>query len=295
MKLRNRKLDGLIRRIVPSTATLSYNTVFKILGYVNDKLIFFLIPEFRSLPPNHLRVRVGVGNKLFNNQAHCLMSGYNFWIDLFARRICTLSSNITEIGCGYGRKAIHLKNYSMQGEKFNGSYHGVDIDSELLANARKKFESAPEFSFQLSPHASKTYSADGLTNASKISESCRIDRKDNSQDLVFSTSLFTHLLEAELLNYVSESFRILKPGGTMQMNIFLYEFLEESGNLGSRFNFKHNLGNSLIESTKFPEAAVAYKGDYLVGLCKGVGFKNVVFRKDTESNKMVQSFLVCEK
>ena len=81
----------------------------------------------------------------------------------------------------------------------------------------------------------------------------------------------------------------------MQMNIFLYEFLEESGNLGSRFNFKHNLGNSLIESTKFPEAAVAYKGDYLVGLCKGVGFKNVVFRKDTESNKMVQSFLVCEK
>ena len=81
----------------------------------------------------------------------------------------------------------------------------------------------------------------------------------------------------------------------MQMNIFLYEFLEESGNLGSRFNFKHTIGNSLIESTDFPEAAVAYRGDYLLGLCKGAGFSNVDFRKDTESKKTVQSYLVCKK
>jgi hypothetical protein len=59
----------LARRLVPSTAMLSYNRVFKLVGNGLTRLPDLVFPEFRQLPPNHLRVRVGVGNRLFNNQA----------------------------------------------------------------------------------------------------------------------------------------------------------------------------------------------------------------------------------
>jgi len=101
---RNKLIDGLLRRIVPSTATLSYNPIFKFAGSINDFLVRRLFSEVRRLPPNHLRVRVGVGNAIFNNHIFCLLSGRNYWLNAFSDGLCNLESNIVELGCGYGRK-----------------------------------------------------------------------------------------------------------------------------------------------------------------------------------------------
>ncbi len=48
----------------------------------------------------------------------------------------------------------------------------------------------------------------------------RIPLSDNSFDLVFSNSLLTHLLEAELENYLRESYRLLRAGGAMMHSHF---------------------------------------------------------------------------
>ncbi|OED43998.1 hypothetical protein AB833_02625 [Chromatiales bacterium (ex Bugula neritina AB1)] len=253
-----------------------------------------LVPEFRSLPPNHLRVRVGVGNKLFNNHAHCLLSGFNFWIDLFSNGRCALDSSIVELGCGYGRKAAHLKNYSIQGDEFTGSYLGIDVDDELLEYAKNAFTDGSKFTFQKSPHSSRTYGSRDMADLVE-GVTCRIECHDDSQDLVYSTSLFTHLLEEELKNYVEESYRVLKPGAVMQMNVFVYEFLHRSGNLGSRFKFKHRKGNAYIESLDFPEAAVAYSSIFLESLCAEIGFSDVELRVDDVYGEALQSFLICTK
>lgn len=286
MVKRSRRWDGLFRKFFPSTATLSRNPLFKIAGAVNDRVWRLFFSDFRQLPPNHLRVRVGVGNQLFNNQLLCLKSGTNYWFNAFAHGLCKFDSNIVEIGCGYGRKPMHLKNYEMQGEKYTGQYLGVDIDPELLNYARSIFPS-PQFTFQLTPHQSKTYMPNGKSTESTP---CRIERDDNSQDFVFSTSLFTHLLEQELVNYVEESYRVLRSGGVMQMNFFWYDYLQNAGVLGSRWTFAHAMGLARVESPEYPEAAVAYLGSDMTDLCKRIGFQRVELLSDP-SGKMAQSFV----
>jgi len=48
---------------------------------------------------------------------------------------------------------------------------------------------------------------------------------DDSVDFVFSTSLFTHLLENDLINYCREGYRVLKQGGSMAMYCFCINYL----------------------------------------------------------------------
>jgi ubiquinone/menaquinone biosynthesis C-methylase UbiE len=43
---------------------------------------------------------------------------------------------------------------------------------------------------------------------------------DESIDFVFSTSVFTNVLEPEMVNYYKESFRVLKPLDSMAMYYF---------------------------------------------------------------------------
>lgn len=290
---RSRRFDRFFRKWVPSTATLSRNWLFQLAGYGNDFLMRLLFSEFQGLPPNHLRVRVGVGNRLFNNHVLCLLSGTNFWMNAFAHGLCNLNSSIVEIGCGYGRKGVHLARYSMQGEKFTGTYLGIDIDPELLSYAAKTLP-APQFQFQQTRHVSKTYQSKREYAEAGTSQATRLECEDNSQDFVFSTSLYTHLLENEIDNYTAESFRILKPDGVMQMNIFCYDYFRDHGLLGSRWSFSHRIGPALVESLESPEAAVAYTREDLEKLCKRIGFRRTEIISDP-AGKMSQSFLRCWK
>jgi predicted SAM-dependent methyltransferase len=95
---------------------------------------------------------------------------------------------------------------------------------------------------------------------------------DSSFDLVFSNSLLTHLLEAELENYLRESYRLLRAGGAMMHSHFNIE--HPPATYGTRHTFQHQKGNALVESEAQPEAAVAYHTDFLFGLCRKIGFSS---------------------
>ena len=73
-------------------------------------------------------------------------------------------------------------------------------------------------------------------------------------DLVFSTSLFTHLLEDQLIDYCRESHRVLKLGGHMAMYCFCLDYPPPT--FGDRHTFSHTIGNARVESIVLPEAAV---------------------------------------
>ena len=100
----------------------------------------------------------------------------------------------------------------------------------------------------------------------------RIPLADGSFDLVFSNSLLTHLLEAELENYLRESYRLLRAGGAMMHSHFNIE--HPPATYGTRHTFRHQMGNAQIESEAQPEAAVAYHTDFLFGLCRKIGFSS---------------------
>jgi hypothetical protein len=57
-----------------------------------------------------------------------------------------------------------------------------------------------------------------------------------------------------------------------------------------RWTFRHRRGNAYIESTRYPEAAVAYHEAFLIDVAKNCGFREV-----TVAPKKGQSELVALK
>lgn len=80
------KFDRIIRQFVPSISKLTYNPLFKFLVDVADFPLSMAFSETRNLPPNHTRLRVGVRNRILNNQIFYLRSATNFWIDAALNR-----------------------------------------------------------------------------------------------------------------------------------------------------------------------------------------------------------------
>ncbi len=223
-----------------------------------------IFPEFRALPPNHLRIRIGVGNRIFNNQTHFLVHARDFWMFVFSEGIAGMQSDILDIGVGCGRWAHWLRDYNFRGRRFGGTYVGIDIDEEAIEWCKKHYD--PErFRFYVSSDTSISYN-----HTAGEPSVYRIPLADRSFDLVFSNSLLTHLLETELENYLRESYRLLRAGGVMMHSHFNIE--HPPATYGTRHTFQHRLGNAQIESEAQPEAAVAYHTDFLFGVCRRIGF-----------------------
>jgi SAM-dependent methyltransferase len=267
----------LVRRICPSNSLLSYNPIFKIAGNAASNILGIPFPQFRRLPPNHLRVRVGVGTLLINNHAHHFEIGSQFWLECFAKGYVTAGSDIAEIGCGCGRIAMHL-----DAAYFSGTYLGIDIDPEMIEYCRSRFPS-PQFSFRLSPQRSSTYH--GADRLAQVANDFIIAEPD-SKDFIYSTSLFTHLLEEEMAFYLRESFRALRNNGTIVMSFFCMEHVD----MGKPWTFSYRRGNAYIDVEQYPEAAIAYSEGYIIELVRKLGFRDV-----SVSGRPVQSFLLARK
>jgi SAM-dependent methyltransferase len=282
------KIHKGLRRIVPSAARLTYNPVFQAVVDSFDLLPRFLYREFSNIPPNHLRIRVGaapgVARGILANQAYYLTVARDFWIHAFHAKLCRLDSTIVDIGCGCGRFAHYLRDYKFKSEKFAGKYIGVDIDSEMLDWCRKHFDSE-RFQFFQSTHPSKVY-----LNSESGEDNYALPIADGVADLVFSTSLFTHLLEGQLIDYCRESNRVLKPGAYMAMYCFCLDYPPPT--FGDRHTFSHEIGNAYVESIAFPEAAVAYREAFLLRIAREAGFRTAeIFAAQDD----LQPLLLCQK
>jgi SAM-dependent methyltransferase len=257
--------DRAIRKLFPSTSRLTFNPLFKAVVNASDVVPRLIYPEFRDLPPNHLRIRIGVGNRILNNQVHYLVHARDFWMFVFTEQLANAQSTVLDIGSGCGRWAHWLRDYNFRGRRFSGTYIGIDIDAEAIAWCEQHFD-ADRFRFHHSTHSSVSYNQLGQAAHYKVPE------PDGSVDLVVSNSLLTHVLEAELENYIRESYRLLRQGGAIMHSHFNLDY--PPATYGSRHTFRHTIGNAQVESTEQPEAAVAYRTDYLFAVCRDAGFKD---------------------
>lgn len=254
------RIERLVRRFVPSTALLTRGRASRLLD-ATDRLSWLLHPEYRSLPPNHLRVRVGTGNRIFFNQSQFQRLGSHECLELFGRGWLRPDSSVIDIGCGCGRTAAPLR----QTAGFQGTYLGIDVDAEMIDWCQRNLADH-RFRFELASSHNALYNPEGSR------EPYRLPVADHGQDLVFSHSLFTHLLEDELRNYVRESARALKPGGIMVMTVFCLDHGDSAAGRLARFSFGHQHGEARIEDPRVPEAAVAYRSDFLERICAESGF-----------------------
>lgn len=267
--------DRHIRNVFPSIAALSYNPIFAVLVDTAASLFDWFFREWRQLPPNHLRVRVGVNNRLFLNQTHFIAFGNELWLSWLADGYAGPDSVVLEIGCGCGRVA-----WPLRGGWFQGKYCGIDIDSEMLEWCRQSFDE--RFSFHQTAHASLTYHDRRQTESRYYKLPCA----DESVDFIYSTSLFTHLLEFEMINYIEESYRAAKPGATVLMYFFSYGSVRKGG----RWTFGHRAGNAYVETLDLPEAAVAYDTDFIVASFRAAGFEKVSVIEEP-----FQSLVICRR
>src|ERR1700744_827183 len=149
-------IDRTLRRIFPSISKLTYNPLFKLAVNICDWPARACFREFRRLPPNHMRIRVGVGNRLFTNQLKYLVSPRDFWMEALSLGMVGMDSTIVDIGSGCGRFAHVLRDYSSSSGGFEGTYIGVDIDTEMISWCRDNFDPV-RFRFLSSTDGSSSY------------------------------------------------------------------------------------------------------------------------------------------
>ena len=257
-----------LRKLVPSTAVLSRSSLFYRLSVINDWTVGAacrLITK-RRFPPMRYISRTGC-NDVLSPYFFYLTHGVNFWLYAFAQGWADLNSRIVDIGSGAGKSAVALRDFEYMGASFQGQYFGFDVDAEMVHWCQQNFDPR-HFTFRRIDSYSAVYNPGGASELGVKLEGC----EDGTIDLVMSQSLFSHLLERDLRNYIEESVRVLRAGGTMAMTFFCMDDLRDLNLLGGRWSFGHRRGDAYIENQRYPEAAVAYDKAWMEQVCCEVGF-----------------------
>lgn len=177
-------------------------------------------------------------------------------------------SPILEIGCGMGRMALPFRDFLSP----KGHYTGIDIVPEGIAWCRKNIAPGDaRFTFILADIKNELYNPEGTIR----SEEYNLPLPDNSQQLVFLTSVFTHLLPDSAAHYISEIHRVLVPGGRMIATFFLLnqESLGRLQHNESYFRFSHHSAQYATIHKGLPESNIAYEETFLLKILDDTGLR----------------------
>jgi SAM-dependent methyltransferase len=169
------------------------------------------------------------------------------------------SDRVLEIGCGAGRIAFALRYYLEAGE-----YHGFDPMPDKIAFASGAYwTSHANYHFAHADVRNTYYHPAGRIEPTDF----RFPYDDESFDVVFAASVFTHMAPANVAHYFRQAARVLKPGGRCMFSFFLLDNRAQAASRPSifgqsDFEFTHRLsgwgdefGFSFLDD---PERMTAY-------------------------------------
>lgn len=166
---------------------------------------------------------------------------------------------VLEVGSGVGRDAISLTKILSP----KGRYVGFDIIKPSIdwckQNITKRHKN---FVFHYYDINSQIHNSGGTIKSTDI----KLPAKDGSVDRIFLHSVFTHMFEKDIVYYLKEFNRVLKPDGLVLASFFILdeaalESLRKGKSKGHRhaLSFNHKLNkNCYINDKDFPEGAVGY-------------------------------------
>ena len=175
---------------------------------------------------------------------------------------------ILDAGCGIGRMAFALGHYLTD----RASYDGFDIEKSFVDQAEIRFRSKKNFSFQHVDIFNKMYNPSGKLQAANFS----FPFPDRAFSFVFLTSVFTHMLAADVRNYLREIRRVLRGDGRCFATFFIID--EEAARLiaegRSTLTLTHRLSDGcIVENTDVPENAVGYRLHDLEDMVASIGMR----------------------
>lgn len=129
----------------------------------------------------------------------------------------TSKSRILDLGCGYGRLAIGI----LRRLKTLNGYCGIDVNRSCIRWCRSKIERAnPRFQFIHVNVQNDRYNPKGRS----LNVQFRFPLEDQTFDIIYLFSVFSHMRDEDVRVYLSECRRLLKPTG----KIFLTAFVEDN-------------------------------------------------------------------
>lgn len=198
------------------------------------------------LPPYALRQLVGPTNPSAFDNPHGQL--------LFPDIPPQLYESVFDFGCGCGRQARQLILQQPRPQR----YVGIDVHDEMITWCQRNLTpAAPEFSF----YHHDVYNP--LLNPTSVHHTLPFPVEHGDFMLVIACSVFTHLVESQLLFYLKEVARILRPEGLFFSTWFLFD--------KRRFPMMQSHQNALYINTQDPTNAVIYDRHWLEDMSRQAG------------------------
>lgn len=182
---------------------------------------------------------------------------------------------VLDVGCGQGRMARPMVGFFSD----DGGYDGFDIEASGIEWCQKQYADRPEFRFRHADVLNPLYNPSG----GSLARDYVFPYPDNSFDFIFLTSVFTHMLKADVENYISEIKRVSRPGARVLITWFLLND-ETRAAPDTALDFVFPIDDVSSTSVReHPEESVAYDEAYVRGLYAELGFSIVEIERGTWS------------
>ena len=164
-------------------------------------------------------------------------------------------ASVLELACNHGRTMMTLLDYLQT----PGRYEGLDILPKHIEFARNKIHKKyPIFNFTHADINNKLYNPSGQLNA----EDYIFPYPENSFDIIYAASLFTHLLPPDSGNYFMQSRRVLRERGQCLFSFLVLDWYRGPGtSISPIYEFDHPLKSFegvAVHNPSVPERVIAY-------------------------------------
>jgi SAM-dependent methyltransferase len=220
------------------------------------------------LPAKHLRF---CGAEFKDNE-YFLVSAKAEAERLIKQNHLSRDSRILDLGCGVGRLPIGILAKGLEIK----SYCGIDVDERSIRWCKKHIQSKHhQFQFQHTNARNALYNPKGAEVDTKL----RLPFDDQSLDIIYLYSVFSHMLIGDVRIYAREFKRVLRQDGS----VFLTAFAED--------NVPDVVENPVGYKMRWngPLHCVRYNLAFLSGLFTDAGFRlaNFVHGRETDGQSAI--------
>jgi SAM-dependent methyltransferase len=178
------------------------------------------------------------------------------------------SGIVVDVGCGYGRMA-----YVLAARGFSGKYLGIDVRKQNIDWMQENFTSRrPNFQFQHVDVHNERYNKVGGAS----SDSLEIAHQFHDPELILVLSVFTHMYEHDIANYLSKISSIMGKESVLYVTMFLMNdeqrALEDAGK--SQYPMRQTINDHCkVWDPQSPLHVIAYDEKWVLDLLATNGLR----------------------